>query len=486
MNGRSLEVAMLASLVGCTLGPEFHAPAAPQLGGYTAEPMPAANAGGEAPYDRSQAYTHVTSLPSLWWSEFGSAELDALVARALSRNPTIAAADAALLQAQETAAAQRGTFAPSLQASYAPVRARVSDAVASPLSSGASLYTLHTGQLSVSYGMDVFGANRRTVESLDAQSESQAWQWRAARLSLAANVVNAALQLASLTRQLQATERIVAIGTHQLELLQTQRRLGAAAGAAVYAQEALVSQSEVSAAALRKQLAQQRDLLAVLLGDLPSEHASSTLDLMTLRLPDVPLTLPGRLVDQRPDVRAALAQLHAADAQVGVAAANMLPQITLTGNYGASAEAFADLFKAAGLMWALGLNLTQPVFEGGTLQHRKRAAEAQARQAMAQYQSTVLNAFQNVADALEATRHDADQYLAARRQELAAEALLRIAQRQLQLGDISYLVLLNAQSTALQATVSRIQAHASRFSDTVAVYQALGGGWDEPPGANEH
>ena len=418
-------------------------------------------------------------MPEKWWTALESEVLNDLVDRALKRSPTIASAEAALRQAQETAAAQRGAFFPSVQANYLPTHAHVSRATSSPLNSGASVYTLHTAQLSVGYVADVFGANRRSVESLDAQSEAASWQLRAAHLSLSSNVVNAALQTASLREQLTATERIVAIGTQQLKLLETQRRLGAAPGAAVFAQEAVLWQSEATALALRKQLAQQRDLLAVLAGMLPSDFSPLTLQLSALRLPDIPLTLPADLVEHRPDVRIAEAQLHAANAQVGLAVANMLPQITLTGNYGASAEAFTELFRAGGLMWIVGASLAQPVFEGGALLHRKRAAEAQVEQSLAQYQGVVLTAFQNVADSLEAARFDAEQYIATNRQETAAEASLRIARRQLELGDVSYLALLNAETSYLQATIARIQAHSNRFSDVVAVYQSLGGGWTQ-------
>ncbi len=473
-----LAVAM-AFASGCAVGPDYRMPAAPEVSSFTATALPESTAGGAHPGDRAQHFVAATTAPEAWWRAFGSAELDALVDRALQQNPTIASAQAALRQAQEMAAAQRGAFLPAVQASYSPTRARAADATSSPLSSGASVYSLHTAQISVSYLLDAFGGNRRSVESLEAQSESQAWQLHAARLTLASNVVNAALQEASLRDQLTVTERLIGIAERQLRLLQLQRRLGAASGAAVLAQETLLRQAEALAAGLSKQLAQQRDLLAALVGTFPSKLRPPALELSAMRLPDVPTILPARLVEQRPDVRAAEALLHSANAGVGVAVANMLPQMTLTANYGASAETLGQLFRASGLLWGLGANLVQPVFQGGTLLHRKRAAEAQFDQALAQYRSTVLNAFQNVADSLEAVRHDADQHIATTRQESLAQASLKIAQRQLELGDISTLVLLNAETSFLQAAVARIQAHASRLTDVVAVYQSLGGSWGE-------
>jgi NodT family efflux transporter outer membrane factor (OMF) lipoprotein len=473
-------VALIAvAIAGCAAGPDYRAPTAPEAARFTATPMPVATLGGDSASDRAQGFADPAAAPANWWSLLGSAELDALVARALKHSPTLAASEAALRQAQELAAAQRGAFLPSLAASYSPLRARIPNTQSSPLSSGASLYTLHTAQLSVGYVADVFGGNRRAVEALQAQGDAQAWQLRAAQLTLAANVAAAALQEASLRAQLAAGERLSAMAERQLALLQVQRRLGAAPGAAVLAQEALWRQTQATVAGLKKQLAQQRDLLAVLVGDLPANLVAPAFELSALTLPDVPNGLPAGLLAQRPDVRVAEAQLHAANAGVGVAVANMLPQITLTANYGSSAQELGQLFRAGGLLWSVGANVAQPLFEGGALLHRKRAAQAQLDQALAQYQSTVLSAFQNVADTLEAVRYDAEQYVAAQRQEAAALAALRIAQKQLELGDISVLTLLNAETTYRQASLARIQAQAARFSDVVAMYQALGGSWGD-------
>ena len=470
--------AAVAVLAGCAAGPDYRAPAELPEIRFTTSTLPTLTAGGAHDSDRPQRFVDASAVPPTWWTQFGNADIDRLVANALAHNPTVAAAQAALVQAQELSVAQRAAYFPTVQASYAPLRARVPDATASPLNSGAALYTLHTAQLSIGYVADVFGANRRAVESLDAQNESSRWQLQAARLTLAANVVNAVLGHAALLEQLAATERLNAIAAQQLTLLQAQRRLGAAPGAAVFAQEALRWQAEAASAALRKQLALQRDLLAVLTGVFPAELVLPTVTLAQLRLPDVPVLLPAQLVAQRPDVRAAQSQLHAANALVGVAAANMLPQISLGASFGASAQALGQLFSAGGLLWSVGANLVQPVFDAGALRHRKRAAEAQVDQILAQYQSTLLTAFQNVADSLEAVRHDADLHVATQHQEVAAQASLRIARRQLDHGDISVLTLLTAESVWLQATLAQTQAQASRYSDVVAVYQSLGGGWN--------
>jgi NodT family efflux transporter outer membrane factor (OMF) lipoprotein len=474
--------ACAAASTGCAVGPEFQRPLAPAVTQVTATALPTATAGGPSQADRAQRFVDAATTPPDWWRAFGSDELNALVAQALRQSPTLASAQAALRQAREMAEAQRGAFLPSVQADYAPMRARVPEAVSSPVSSGASVYTLHTAQVSVDYVFDLFGANRRSVESLDAQSESQQWQWRAARLTLVASVANAALQWASLQEQLETTDRLTAIAESQLALMNAQHRLGEASGAMVLAQEAMLRQAQATAAALRRTLAQQHDLLAALVGVAPAQLPAPALRLSGLRLPDAPTTLPARLIEQRPDIRAAEASLHAANAQVGVAVANMLPQISLTADYGAGAKTLAQLFGSAGLLWSIGADIAQPVFDGGALLHRKRASEAQLEQALGQYHGAVLNAFQNVADALEAVRHDADQWLATSRQERIGQTSLEIAQRQLELGDISRLVLLNAESNHLQAAIARVQSQANRFSDVCAVYQSLGGSWNDIAG----
>ena len=467
---------------GCAVGPDFEGPKAPTTTRLTATDLPSETAGGEQDNDRPQRFFFPSLPTDRWWRSFASPTIDELVDRALARNQTVAAARASLTQAQELAAAQRSPFYPSVQASYSPNRGRAADFVSSPLSSNASLYSLHTAQLSVGYVADVFGGNRRLAEAADAQTESQWQQLRAARISLTSNVVNAALQVASVRDQLAATERIATIADQQLKLLEVQRRLGAAPGAAVFAQEVVLRQSEANAAALKKQLAQQRDLLAILVGTLPGEFSTDVPELSSLRLPDVPLILPAVLIDQRPDVRTAEAQVHVANAQVGAAIANLLPQISLTANLGSSALTFGQLFHAGTLAWSVGANVIQPIFQGGQLVHRKRAADAQLEVSLAQYESTVLAAFQNVADTLEAVRFDAEQYQASSRQQLAAAASLRIARRQVELGDISYLLLLNAETASLQAEISKVQASSSRFSDVVAMYQSLGGDWLDHPG----
>jgi len=459
------------------VGPNFHRPAPPRLDRYTAEPLPPQTASALGPGGAAQKFLAQQEVLRNWWTLFGSEELDALVTQALHANPSVQAATAALHQALEIAAAQRGAYFPTVQASFDPSRQLNAVGVLAPtLNSGTALFNLYTAQVNVSYVPDVFGANRRQVESLAALAEASRFQLDATYLTLTANVVTTAIQESGLRAQIAATERVIALERESLSVLRRELELGAIAEGDVFAQEAALAQLEATLPPLNRQLHSSRDLLAALTGHLPVDSKPVRFELDQLLLPaDLPLGVPSQLVERRPDVRAAEAQLHAATAAVGVTIANMLPQVTITGGIGSSATAMGDLFKAGTGFWSLGANLTQTLFEGGTLIHRKRAAEAALDQAGAMYQTAVLTAFQNVADALHALDTDASALDAAGRAESASRKSLSVTQRQLELGSVGYLAQVNAEQTYQQAVISLIQARASRFADTAALFQALSG-----------
>lgn len=459
------------------VGPNFHRPAPPPVDRYTAEALPPETVSAKGPGGAAQRFLAGGEVPRDWWTRFGSEELDALVDEALRANPSVHAAAAALRQAQENTAAQRGSYYPTVQAGFDATRQRNAVGVLAPsLASGTALYNLYTPQVTVSYVPDFFGANRRQVESLAALAEASQYQLDATYLTLTANVVTTAIQEAGLRAEISATERVIALERDSLAVLRRELELGAVAEGDVYAQEAALAQLETTLPPLRRQLQTARDALAVLTGRLPADYTPLRFELDQLVLPpDLPLGIPSQLVERRPDVRAAEAQLHAATAQVGVAIASLLPQVTITGDVGSSATAMGDLFKAGTGFWTVGASLTQTLFEGGTLIHRKRAADAALDQAGALYRSAVLTAFQNVADALHALATDADTLAAASRAEEAAQKSLDVVRHQLELGSVSYLALINAEQAYQQALISLTQARANRYADTAALFQALGG-----------
>jgi NodT family efflux transporter outer membrane factor (OMF) lipoprotein len=413
---------------------------------------------------------------------FQSAPLNDLIQRGLAHNPTLKAAQAALRQANENTAAARGSFFPSVSGSLSSTRQKAS-AAAFGLPAGSSLlYTLDSGNVNVAYTLDAFGGIRRQVESLDAQAEYERFLLEAAYLSLTANIVTAAVTEASLRAQIAATDDIADSQRKQLDITQRRLNVGGASRIEVLQQQATLQATLATLPGLRNQLAQERNLLATYVGELPADFQGPkfTLDSMTLPA-DLPVSLPSKLVEQRPDVREYSALLHEATAQIGVATANMLPQITLSGSVGAESTTFSDMFKAGSGVWSIGASIAQPLFKGGQLLHQRRAAIAAADEAGANYQVTVINAFQNVSDTLHALSADAETLLAQDTAAKTAAESVKLVQAQYSSGAASYLQVLATEQTYQNAAIALVRARAQRFADTAALFQALGGGWWNRP-----
>ena len=462
----------LAMLAGCAVGPDYHRPKAPDSTDYVPTPQPGVTPG------EAQQLVKSMDIPGQWWTLFGSASLDALIDDALKHNADVEAAHASLQAAWENAYAERGAYFPAVSAGINPTRQKNATDVASAVSSNANLYTLTTAQVSVSYAPDLWGGTRRQVESMVAQAHAQRFQLEATYLTLTSNLVNAAIEEASLRAQIDVTRRMIDVQATVLKTLRRQQALGDVADAAVAAQVAVLEQTRQSLPPLRKQLGQERDLIAALRGRMPDQPVDARFDLDSLHLPaELPLSLPAQLVEQRPDVRASEEQLHAASAAIGVALANRLPNVQIDASLGSASEKTSSLFTSGTGLWSIGANLTQPLFDGGTLKHKQRAAEADYRQAAAQYRSAVISAAQNVADVLQAIQADAETLTAAQNTERAAMQSLQIARKQQSVGDISESTLLVAELAWQQASLALIQARAARFADTAALFQALGGGW---------
>lgn len=429
-------------------------------------------------------------IPERWWELFRSDALDRWIRGALSDNPTLIAAEATLRQAQEVRQARFGSLRPSVDGSVSASRQRITGS--SLGASGASFnpFTLYDASVNVSYTLDLFGATRRGLEALQAQVDYQRYQLEGAYLALTSNIVTAAVQEASLRGQLRATLEILRAEEEQLGLVEKQFRAGAVSRVDVLAQRAQLAQTRATLPSLEKQLAQNRHLLAVLAGRFPGDTADlPEFELDKMRLPEeLPVSLPSSLVRQRPDIRSAEELLHAASASVGVATANLYPQITLNGSYGSGANRLADLFGPGTSFWNLGAGLLQPAFRGGALRAERRAAVAAFDQAAARYRGTVLQAFREVADVLRALEYDAATLKAQADAEAAARDTLELAQERYRLGAASYLTLLDAERRHQQARILRVQAQSARFADTAALFQALGGGWwnRDPENASKH
>jgi NodT family efflux transporter outer membrane factor (OMF) lipoprotein len=471
--------AALAFSGGCAVGPNYQPPPAPQTPGFVAPgTLPAATASAATSGGSTQSFVADLDIPGQWWTLFQSAPLNTLIERGLANSPTLASAQAALRQARETAAAQRGSYFPSLSGAVSATRQSESGTALGLPEIGSLTYTLESATLNVSYTLDAFGGVRRQVEALGAQAEYERFSLEAAYLTLTSNIVTAAINEASLRAQIDANEKIAASQQRQLEITQRRLQAGGASRVDVLQQLATLQSTLAALPVLRSQLAQQRNLLAAYVGDLPADYVGPQFTLDSLHLPtDLPVSVPAKFIEQRPDVREYAALLHEYTAQIGVATANMLPQITLSGSYGGESGSFSNIFSPGSAIWSIAGSLTQPLFKGGQLLHQRRAAIAAAQEADANYRATIITAFQNVSDTLHALQADAEALAA---QDLAAHTAaesLQLVQAQYQSGGASYLQTLTAQQTYQTATVALVKAQAQRYADTAALFQALGGGW---------
>ena len=468
----------LCVIAGCAVGPNFKRPAPPGTAEYLNHPLANTVATPEVPGGAAQGFASGSDIAADWWTLFHSQALNDLIEQALAKNHDLKAAQAALAVARENVLAQRGVYYPSVAANLQATRQRQSGQIAPTLNSNVFIYNLFTPQVSITYMPDVFGLNRRTVESLAAQQQEARFQMIAAYTTLTANVVVTAIQIAALQAQIDATHELIDSNTSSAEILRYQFKQGYSSRLDVAAQESQLAQVAATLPPLIKQLGQLRDLLAVLAGRFPSQAPDDKFELASLHLPeDLPVSLPSVLVAQRPDVLQAEANLHDASAKIGIAIANRLPNLVLSANAGSAAAAIDQLFSEGTGFWGIGAELTAPIFQGGQLLHQERAAKAAYAQAAEQYRSTVLGALQNVADTLTALDEDAQAVKAAAAAASAAQVTVDLARRQWQSGYAGYLALLVAEQALQQTRISLVDAQAGRFADTAALFQALGGGW---------
>ena len=464
-------VALLSLFLGgCAVGPNFKKPEGPTSNNYGPDGLAIKTDSAKTELGGEQRFLAGGDVPAAWWTLFQSPSLNNLIDIAVKSSPSLDSARASLRAAEENAAASYSGFFPAIDGSASDKRTKISG--------NDKPYTVYNTSVSLSYAPDVFGATRRNVESKEAKTEAQRFELEAAYLTLTTNVVTTAILEASLREQIAATQDIIESQKKQLKLTKAQLDAGAIAKPAYLSEVAAQMATEATLPPLQKQLSATRNLLAVLLGKYPSEPIPASFDLASFKLPsDLPVSLPSQLVEQRPDIRAARANLEAANADIGVAMAAMLPQFSLTGSYGVSAARMADMFSPTTALWGLAAGIVQPLFHGGELLHKKRASEALFDQAAAQYRATVLSAFQNVADSLKALEADAAALKVQLEAERAASQSLELIRNQYNAGAVDYIALLTAQTTHQQAKIGLVKAKAARLSDTAALFQSLGGGW---------
>ena len=480
-------------LAGCTVGPHYRPPAPPTVTTYDRAPEPSQTVNSAGAAGTAQHLNPAMDVPAQWWTLFHSPQLDRLVREALANSPTLAQASARLKQAQEESNARTGaTKYPSANATVSAQREQVDLATFGVPFPSPPPFSLLNGSVAVSYALDLFGATRRLIEGLNAQVEYQRWQLQGARQMLAGNVVSAAIRQAQLNSQIQISRQVLALQQHQLNITEQRVQAGGIPTYEINRQRTLVEQTRAGIPPLEQQLAVVNHQLAVLIGKTPAAAQIDSISLDSLQLPqEMPLSVPSSLVHQRPDIRAAESLLHQASTNVGVATANMYPQIVLSGSIGG----IGTNFTSGSEVWNVGASLAQPIFNGGALRAEKRKAVAAYEEAGSGYQQTVLHAFREVADALRAIENDAQTLQARTEAATQAEVTYQIASQRFNAGGISQLSLLDAQRQYEQTLLERATSAANRYTDSASLFQALGGGWwnetqasatDSKPTAKSH
>lgn len=466
--------ALLCILSGCMVGPDFARPKAPPVSHYSsgADPTATASVDGTA-----QHFAPGAAVAADWWRLFKSPKLDAVVSEAIANNPGLEAAQASLRQSENNLRSGYGVFYPKIDANGGASRQRYTPSTfgqeAPPY-----IFNLFTLSATVSYALDVFGGERRTVEGLGADVDVARATEQATYLTLSSNIVNTVIAKAAYQAEIDATLQLIELQKEQVDLAELQAKAGTVPYSNVLSLRSQLASYEATIPQLQQKLTQSDDLLATLAGHTPAEWSPPEFGLADLTLPsDLPVSLPSDLVRQRPDILAGEATAHAASAAIGVATAALLPSITLSGSYGTNATSTDKLFAASGNLWSLGANATTPLFDGGTLWFRRKAAIDSYQQAMATYRQTVLNAFGQVADTLRALDHDAASLQAEREALTTADQALHLVQANYKAGLATYLQILTADVQYHQAKIADLQAIAVRYQDTVALFAALGGGW---------
>jgi len=457
------------------VGPNVVRPAAPATQRYTYGEEPAGTIVAEG---GAQRFGNGAKIAADWWRLFGNPQLDAVVMQSIDNNPTLQAAQAALRQSQDNLKAGYGIFYPQLGASFEPTRQQFSPARFGDTTGPSSIFSLYTLSTTVTYVLDVFGGERRTVEGLGAQVDVQYYNAQGTYLALSGNIVNAMVAEAAYQGEIEATKQTVGFLDEQTRITAAQAAAGLVPYANLLSIQTQLSTTEATLPPLRQQLAHTLHLLGMLAGQAPGDWAPPRVTLAELKLPDdLPVSLPSDLVRQRPDILMAEAQLHSASAQIGVATANMLPNFNLTANYGLNSSTLSTLFGSSAAFWTMGATLATPLIQGPTLWYQRKAAIDAYQQALANYRQTVLAALAQVADTLDALQHDAEALQAQSLALSSAAEALRLIQANYQAGTVNYLQVLIADYQYQQATLGYIQAVGQRFQDTAALFVALGGGW---------
>jgi NodT family efflux transporter outer membrane factor (OMF) lipoprotein len=451
-------------VAACSVGPDFEAPKAPDQAVYTADPV-------AVPAD--QRFAVGEKLRADWWALLQSPALDQVVDQAVAGNWTLAGVKARLARSSQDIRIAGAKLYPEIDASTDIARNHYGASFLGPQAKGFPLFSAYSAGATVSYDFDLFGKNRRSVEQAEAAAEIQQQQVEAAVLTLTGNVALQAVQIASLKGQLAVVDRILDSDRQTLALVRAARGTGGVTDIDVLAAQSQLDRDETLVSPLRQQLAAAKDALATLVGKSPAEFRAPDFTLEGFTLPaDLPVAVPSQLVRVRPDIRAAEAQLHEASAAIGVAEAAFYPDISLSGSLAEQGLTGGP----AGTAWGLLGGVTLPIFHGGELTAQKKKAEDSYQESLADYRQTVVSAFGQVADTLHALANDSDQLATETRSVASSNASLRLTRLGYGVGNASVVQVLDAQRQTEQAELGAVQARAQRYTDTIKLFLAMGGG----------
>jgi NodT family efflux transporter outer membrane factor (OMF) lipoprotein len=456
------------ALSACTVGPNFKTPEAPTAGGYAAP--------GDAPPPADQRVTLGARIEGDWWAQFHSTTLNDLIQVAIDANQDIAAGKARIAQAQEEVTAAHAALLPSLTFGTTVGRQKYGKSLFGPLDFVIPPFTYYTVGPGINAPLDLFGGNKRVLEERAAYEDYQKQELNAAYLSLTANVVAQALAVASAHAQIDVVQDIIANDQRNVDLVQTALDDGQATRTQLLTAQTQRATDKTLLPELRQEESTARHALAILVGKQPAEWAPPTITLNDFVLPgEIAASLPSELVHRRPDILAAEAQLHAASAAIGVATANLYPNITLSGSLTQQALTPGGLFNGAAAAWSIAANLTAPLYDGGRLRAERRAAVDGYQAALADYRQVILRSFGDVADGLQALSNDDELFNSQAVAAQTAAAARDLARRSYAVGNSGILDVLDAERSTAQAQLGLSRAKAQRLIDTARLYMALGG-----------
>ena len=468
---KSAAALALVALAGCAAGPDFKRPAAPTVQTYSmksdaAGPQLAAPAAGG------------------WWRAFGSDDLNQVMDEALKNNLDLAIADARLKAARADESADRGGAWPQVNANASAVRERINTTAFGITGFPSPTISLYSVGGAVAYDPDLFGARKRRVERSKARAEAEARRAEAAYLTLTGRVATQAFRIASLRAKLVAAQSVVTEDKSNVDLLQRAERAGGSSRTASTSADAQLADDIAALAPIQRDLGAARHQLALLVGKAPGEWTAPDFELSAFTAPmTAPATLPSDLVRSRPDILAAEADLHAATADVGVATAALYPSLSLSASLTQGSLTTTDLFARSASGWIIGPSLTAPIFHGGTLRAQRRASKARAAGALATYRKTVLEAFVQVADVMDALARDDEELNARVNAEKSAAARLDQTRQGFRRGGLAYLDVLDAQREHDRATQSLVDARGRRLADFALLDVALAANWRDQSAA---